>query len=471
MAEKPQAEAAQKQESFTQDAARNLATTTKSIPQMVGITPRYLSRLLPWVEVNSGTYRVNRQKVVLAQDEKIRIDIEDGTHRIQAHQLRALSLFRNVDEEILDRLAGEFKRETFSAGETIINEGDPGDKFYIVHTGKAEAKKSGKHGRDIRLGIMNEGNFFGEIALLMDSPRVASVEAVTETSVLGLDRKDFDRLLKDVPGLKERLVIEMEERDRVRETLANEFGEKKLDVFTGEASTDELTGHHVEFDERPREYSLTMLQSIVRIHTRMADIFNEPINQLREQLRMTIEGMKERQEWELINNDDFGLLNQVAPSMRLATRQGPPTPDDMDDLLSKVWKSPAMFLAHPHAIAAFGRECTRRGVPPATIEIFGSPVLTWRGVPIVPCDKLMIEQGTTNIMLMRLGEERQGVVGLHQTGIPGEQQPSLSVRHMGIDSRAISSYLINLYFSCAVLVDDALGVLEDVEVTNYHDYQ
>jgi hypothetical protein len=214
-----------------------------------------------------------------------------------------------------------------------------------------------------------------------------------------------------------------------------------------------------------------MLQSIVRIHTRMADIFNEPINQVREQLRMTIEGMKERQEWEMINNDEFGLVNQVAPSMRLATRHGPPTPDDMDDLLAKVWKSPAMFLAHPKAIAAFGRECTRRGVPPATIEIFGSPLLTWRGVPIVPCDKFEIDQGTTSILLMRLGEDRQGVVGLHQTGIPGEQQPSLSVRHMGIDARAVSSYLINLYFSCAVLVDDALGMLEDVEVTNYHDYQ
>ena len=83
----------------------------------------------------------------------------------------------------------------------------------------------------------------------------------------------------------------------------------------------------------------------------------------------------------------------------------------------------------------------------------------------------MIDQGSTSILLMRLGEERQGVVGLHQTGIPGEQQPSLSVRHMGIDSRAVSSYLINLYFSCAVLVDDALGMLEEVEVTNYHDYQ
>lgn len=470
MATDQKVQEAKKQPRFTQDAARHLATTTKSVPQMVGITPRYLLRLLPWVEVNSGTYRVNRQKVVLAQDEKIKFDFEGGDSPLRARHLRSLPLFRTVDEEILDGLAGKFRGEIFSSGDVMVREGEPGDAFYVILSGKAEAKQAGKHDRDIRLGILDEGDYFGEIALLKDSPRVASVEAVTPISVLRLDRKDFDKLLRDDSALKDRLIAEMEERERLRITLANEFGEEKLPTFTGDSSEDELTGAHVAYDERPREFSLTMLQSIVRIHTRMADIFNEPINQVREQLRLNIEGMKERQEWELINHCDFGLINQVSPSMRLATRGGAPTPDDMDDLLARVWKSPAMFLAHPMAIAAFGRECTRRGVPPATIEIFGSPLMTWRGVPIVPSDKLEIEQGATRILLMRLGEERQGVIGLHQTGIPGEQHPSLSVRHMGIDMRGISSYLINLYFSCAVLVDDALGMLEDVEVTNYHDY-
>jgi hypothetical protein len=471
MAQNPQVPENIKRDSITQEAAANLSTATKTVPQMVGITPRYLSRLLPWVEVSSGIYRVNRQKIVLSQDERIRFDLEDKDHKIEPRHLRALSLFKHVDEKILESLAGKFKGRTFAAGDIIIKEGDPGNSFYILVGGKAEAWQMGSHGRQIRLGLMNKGTYFGEIALLKDSPRTATIEALTPVSVLSLDRKDFDRLLKDAPGLKDRLVEVMEERERLRDTLANEFGEQKLELHTGKTGEDELSGTHVAYEEQPREYALTVLQSIVRIHTRIADIFNEPINQVREQLRMTIESMKERQEWELINNSDFGLVHQVAPSMRLSTRKGPPTPDDMDDLLAKVWKSPAMFLAHPRAIAAFGRECTRRGVPPATIELFGSPVLTWRGVPIVPCDKLMVEHGSSSILLMRLGEERQGVVGLHQTGIPGEQQPSLSVRHMGIDARAISSYLVNLYFSCAVLVDDALGMLEDVEVTNYHDYQ
>ncbi len=174
----------------------------------------------------------------------------------------------------------------------------------------------------------------------------------------------------------------------------------------------------------------------------------------------------------MINNPEIGLLDNVAPSCSVQTRSGPPTPDDMDELLARVWKQPAFFLAHPRAIAAFGRECTRRGVPPPTVEIFGSPFVTWRGVPLIPTDKLMVIGGeTTNILLMRVGEREQGVVGLHQTGIPNEHLPSLSVRFMGIDNKAIASYLITSYYSVAVLVDDALGVLENVEVASYYDYK
>ncbi len=55
----------------------------------------------------------------------------------------------------------------------------------------------------------------------------------------------------------------------------------------------------------------------------------------------------------------------------------------MDDLLALVWKRPAFFLAHPLAIAAFGRECTR-GVPPPTTRMYGSPFLTRPASPVNP---------------------------------------------------------------------------------------
>ncbi|SFD99473.1 hypothetical protein SAMN04487819_106156, partial [Actinopolyspora alba] len=123
------------------------------------------------------------------------------------------------------------------------------------------------------------------------------------------------------------------------------------------------------------------------------------------------------------------------------------------------------FLAHPRTIAAFGRECNRRGVYPQSIDINGNKVPSWRGVPIFPCNKLHVsDTRTSSILLMRTGEDSQGVVGLHQTGIPDEYQPGLSVRFMGIDDKAIISYLVSAYYAAAVLVPDALGVLEHVEI-------
>ena len=115
-------------------------------------------------------------------------------------------------------------------------------------------------------------------------------------------------------------------------------------------------------------------------------------------------------------------------------------------------------------------------MPPATVSLFGSPFITWRGLPIIPCDKLHVEGpegggGTSNILLLRTGEKKRGVVGLFQPGIPGEVSPSLSVRSMGINQRGAASYLVSLYCSTAILTEDALGVLENVEVGNYHEYK
>ena len=236
----------------------------------------------------------------------------------------------------------------------------------------------------------------------------------------------------------------------------------------------ELPTSYVDYVEKPREYVLSSIKSVVGVHSRISDLYHSPYDQVKEQLRLTIENLKEKQEFELINNQDYGLLKNASPAYRIPTRKGAPTPDDLDELLSKVWKEPAFFLAHPRAIAAFGRECTRRGVPPPTVTLFGNPFLTWRGVPLVPSDKVPITgnkgHARSSILLIRTGEAKQGVVGLFQSGLPGEQAPGLSVRFMGIDATTIASYLVSLYCSAAVLTEDALGVLENVDLDFYHEY-
>jgi hypothetical protein len=228
---------------------------------------------------------------------------------------------------------------------------------------------------------------------------------------------------------------------------------------------------YVDYEEKPREYTLSAVTTVLDLQTRISDMYRSPHDQIKEQLRLTIEKVKERQESELINNTEYGLLNNIDDSMKVKTRKGTPTPDDLDELIARVWKEPAFFLAHPRAIAAFGRECTRRGVPPPTVNLFGSPFLTWRGLPLVPSDKVVIKADKTNILLLRTGEKKQGAVGLFQPGIPGEVSPSLSVRFMGINHKAVASYLISLYCSLAILTEDAVGLLENVSVDQYYEYK
>ena len=242
-------------------------------------------------------------------------------------------------------------------------------------------------------------------------------------------------------------------------------------VACSQRDESELPQTFVDYDEAPREYFLNAVTTILDVHTRVSDLYSSPHDQIKEQLRLTVETIKERQESELINNPEYGLLAQVTPEQTIVARDGRPTPDDLDSLITKVWKTPGFFLTHPLGVAAFGREATRRGVPPVVVSLFGAQFLTWRGIPIIPSDKVPVEKGKTKFVLVRTGEERQGVVGLFQPGLVGEQAPGLSVRFTGINRSAIASYLVTQYSSLAVLTDDALAVLDGVAVDKFYDYK
>jgi hypothetical protein len=249
--------------------------------------------------------------------------------------------------------------------------------------------------------------------------------------------------------------------------------DKPIEVLCSHTDESLIPSTYAQYEVDPREYILSSINAIVNVDTRIGDLFSKPYDQVREQLRITVEAVKERQENELLNNADYGLLNNVPDSQRISTRKGAPTPDDLDELLTKVWKEPSFFIAHPRSIAAFGRECTRRGVPPPTVTLFGNPFLTWRGIPLIPTDKIHVagKVPKSKVLLIRVGERKQGVVGLFQPGLTGEQSPGLSVRFKGISDNGLASYLISLYCSASVLADDAIAVLDDVEVGHYHEYK
>lgn len=244
-----------------------------------------------------------------------------------------------------------------------------------------------------------------------------------------------------------------------------------------DAAGEDIPEGYVDYDEQPKEYLLNSITAIVRVSAQVSDLYGKPYDQAKEQLRLSSEALRERQESLLINSRGYGLLKTAPPCQRIRSLSGRPTPDDLDELITKVWKQPSFFLAHPRAIAAFGRECTRRGVPPATVNMFDTAFLTWRGLPVFPSDKLFIDGenspngGKTNILLIRTGECKQGVIGLYQSNLEEEQSKGLSVRFMGIDNQGIGSYLLSLYSSAAALSYDAVGVLENVEVGHYYEYK
>ncbi|SEG98360.1 Cyclic nucleotide-binding domain-containing protein [Nonomuraea solani] len=448
--------------SLSTDAARQLSTTTKTPPQMQEITSRWLLRLLPWVQCAGGVFRVNRRLTYTLGDGRITFSTTGSDVRVIPAELTELPMLRDFDDmEVLEALAGRFQQREIEPGEKVVSEGRPADQLVLIAHGRVVKVASGAYGDDQNLGVLADGDYLGEQTLTDGAEYRFSAQARTATTVLTLSRQDFDQIAQMAPHLREHIEAWRTSGDRAQ----NAYGEAAIDMSSGHIGEPVLPGTFVDYEQSPREYELSVAQTVLRVHSRVTDLYNQPMSQLDQQLRLTIEALRERQEDELVNNKEFGLLHNADFGQRIRTRSGPPTPDDLDDLLSTVWKDPAFFLAHPQAIAAFGRECSKRGIYPQSSEVNGHRVPAWRGVPIFPCNKIPVTgQRTTSIMLMRTGQENQGVIGLHQTGIPDEYQPSLSVRFMNINEKAIISYLVSAYYSAAVLVPDALGVLEDIEL-------
>ncbi|MEV0682205.1 family 2B encapsulin nanocompartment shell protein [Actinosynnema sp. NPDC050436] len=461
----PIAEEAEHRQSLSPAGARNLATTTKSTPQMQGISPRWLLRKLPWVQTQAGTYRVNRRLTYAVGDGRVTFTSTGAEVRVIPQELRELPALRDFpDDAVLVALADRFEQREYAPGDVVVEEGGRADEVFLIAHGKVNKVGQGEYGDQTVLDTLADGDHFGaEVLTGQEAEWDFTVKAVTPVIALVLPW----RAVQQLNGQADALRAHIDQVARERGKPQNKHGEAAIEIASGHDGEPDLPTTFVDYEIAPREYELHVAQTVLRVHSRVADLYNQPMNQTEQQLRLTVEALRERQEHEMINNREIGLLHNADLKQRIHTRTGPPTPDDLDDLLSRRRKT-AFFLAHPRAIAAFGRETSKRGLYPGTVDVEGTRVTTWRGVPILPSNKIPItEQGTSSILALRVGEQDGGVVGLHQTGIPDEYQPGLNVRFMGIDEKAIISYLVSAYYSVAVLVPDALGVLEHVEIGRY----
>jgi MFS family permease len=122
---------------------------------------------------------------VLTRTSLVRLDVEPGDPR-RLELLEAIPIFSPLSPPVLERLAARLTPIHASAGDEIVRAGDHGDRFYVVDKGEVEILVDGAVAR--REG---EGSYFGEIALLRDVPRTASVRAATDNALFALDREDF----------------------------------------------------------------------------------------------------------------------------------------------------------------------------------------------------------------------------------------------------------------------------------------
>jgi hypothetical protein len=418
--------------------------------------------MLPWVDVRGGTYRVNRRLSHAVGDGRLTFVQTGGRVSVIPAELGELPALRGYgDEAVLGELADRCEQIDCAAGTVLARAGDAKDRVFLLVHGRVDKVGTGPYGGDAVLGFLADGAYFGARCLTETEPAwECTFRATTACTVLVLSRRDVDNLAARAQSLGSHLDM----GTALPHQRTNRYGEAAIDLAAGHVGEPLIPHTFVDYEPEPREYELSIAQTVLKVHSRVADLYNDPMNQTEQQLRLTLEVLRERQEHELLNNPEFGLLSNCDYAQRLQPHDGVPSPDDMDDLLSRR-RGNKFFLAHPRAIAAFGRECNKRGLSLEPVDIGGHRVPSWRGVPIYPCGKIPLSEArTTSILCMRTGEDDQGVIGLRQSGIPDEIEPSLSVRFMGIDEQAITSYLVTAYYSAAILVPDALGILENVEV-------
>ena len=187
-------------------------------------------------------------------------------------------------------------------------------RVYLIAHGKVEKVGTGKYGNATVLGALADGQYFGEQVLTeTGSIWEFTAKAVTPCTVLSLSRRAFEELAAQSGELREHL-------DGLRnrpERPQDDHGEAEIAMAAGHAGEPELPGTFVDYESCPREYELSVAQTVLRVHRRVADLYNEPMDQIEQQLRLTIEALRERQEHELVNNRDFGLLHNADLSQRI----------------------------------------------------------------------------------------------------------------------------------------------------------
>jgi ATP-binding cassette subfamily B protein len=133
--------------------------------------------------------------------------IQDNGNRAEAkpERLRDIPILSILDDASIEAVAGLFITEHYPQDRMIVHEGDPGDRFYIIVRGRVEVLKKGPAGSESRTAVLEDGDYFGEIALVRNVPRTASVRTLSDCILLSLTGEQFLRLIEQSPKMREEI--------------------------------------------------------------------------------------------------------------------------------------------------------------------------------------------------------------------------------------------------------------------------
>lgn len=166
---------------------------------------------------------------------------------VEAKELLArVPLLLKLGTEELSRLAASTRRKSFTSGETVVEIGEPGRSLYVILAGEVQVVYPSPNS-DFELARLGPGDFFGEMALLNEKPRSATVRALSDLDVIVLDKEDFRRVVTATPGLAFTLLAALSVRIR--------NADEHISSLSDQAVRDPLTGllNRRAFHERINE--------------------------------------------------------------------------------------------------------------------------------------------------------------------------------------------------------------------------
>jgi len=168
--------------------------------------------------------------------------------------LMKVPLLHGLSEEDLRHIADATRRQAFEAGANIVEIGEPGRSLYLIVEGHVQVLYPARSA-DFELARLGAGEFFGEMALLNDKPRSATVRAVDAVDVLVLDKKDFRRILMDSPGVALQLLEALSIRIRNADEQISGLSDKAMrDSLTGLLNRRAFHERMAEEVDRARRY-------------------------------------------------------------------------------------------------------------------------------------------------------------------------------------------------------------------------